>query len=233
MTIKTIFAILLICSTSHYIFAQNTLTKKEKKEGWQLLFDGKTMAGWRYYQHKPGFWKVEDGSLHCTNVINDKKLRSDLITEKTFANFILTFDWKLTPGGNSGVMYRVTEQYNEPYQSGPEYQVADNEGYKGEMTVLQTTASAYDMYGNFNAKAKPVGEWNQSKIIVDHGKIEHWLNGALAVKYEILSPDWLTRKAKSKWEPVENYAKSTYGHIDLQDHGYPVWYRNIKMLELK
>jgi hypothetical protein len=209
-----------------------TLTDAQKAEGWKLLFDGQTLTGWQIFKgRKNNTWEVLDGTLHC-KALNEKAKgdgdeRSDIMTSDEFANFELAFDWKISPQGNSGVMFRVTEEFEQPYYSGPEYQVIDDTGYPGKLTDKQLTAANYDMHVAENKTAKPIGEWNSSKIIVNGNHVEHWLNGQKTVEYELGSADWKKRKENSKWKEWKGYGAAANGHIDLQDHGSEAWYKNV------
>ena len=211
-----------------------TLTDAQKAEGWKLLFDGQTTNGWKFYKDLPNTtWEVVDGTLHCkANVEGQEAKRSDLMTTETFENFDLMFDWKISPGGNSGVMFRVTEEFDRPYLTGPEYQVIDDKGYNGELKDSQLTGSNYDMHPAANAKPNPIGEWNQSRILVNGNHVEHWLNGTKVVEYELASADWKKRKAASKWKDAKKYGAEKKGAIDIQDHDHEVWYKNIMIKTL-
>ncbi|MFM7195942.1 MAG: DUF1080 domain-containing protein [Bacteroidota bacterium] len=209
--------------------AANTLTEEEKTAGWVLLFDGQTMNGWRSYKGaEQDCWEVQDGALHCKGSMDADK-RADILTTDQYENYEFAFDWKISPGGNSGVIYRCSEEFDAPYYSGPEYQVIDDAGYNGDLTELQKAAANYDMHAAEPKAANPVGEWNQSKIIVNGAHCEHWLNGQKVVEYEFGSEDWTKRKEISKWKDAAGYGMTTKGHIDLQDHGHDVWYRNLKI----
>lgn len=208
------------------------LTTEQKAEGWELLFDGQTTNGWQIFKaRKNNTWEVQDGTLHCKALmegvsgIGDE--RSDIMTTNEFENFELAFDWKISPEGNSGVMFRVTEEFEQPYYSGPEYQLIDDQGYPGELHDGQRTGDNYDMHIAENKKLNPPGVWNSSKIIVNDTKVEHWLNGTKVVEYELGSADWLKRKAASKWKDATGYGVAKKGHIVLQDHGNEVWFKNI------
>jgi hypothetical protein len=201
-------------------------------EGWILLFDGRTMNGWRTYKNKENdSWEIVDGTLHCKPG-DAAKMRADLITVDQYDNFELSFEWKVAPKSNSGVMFRVTEDYEEPFFTGPEYQVLDDGGYPGETKEENFSGGNYDMHAPVNKRLNPVRQWNTSKILANGKHIEHWLNGDKVLEYEIGSEDWNNRKAKSKWKDVEGYAVPERGHIDLQDHGNEVWYRNIMIRKL-
>jgi hypothetical protein len=209
----------------------NTLTEQQKAEGWQLLFDGQTMSGWRIFKGYPNdSWEVADGALHCKppktgeGAVNE---RSDIITENQYGNFELMLEWKISEAGNSGIMYRVTEEFDQPYYSGPEYQVLDDEAYPGHTQPAQFTGANYDMHVAEPKVTKPAGEWNQTKIVVNGNQVEHWLNGTKVVEYELGSEDWLNRKNNSKWKDASGYGMAAQGHIALQDHGNEVWYRSI------
>jgi len=210
------------------------LTEAQKKDGWKLLFDGQTLNGWRIYQNKENnSWEATGGMLHC-RPFGDRAVdkRSDLITVDKFGNFELTLDWKIAPQGNSGVIYRATEDFDQPYLSGPEYQVLDDEGYPAKIENWQKTAANYAMHEPAGVKPNAVGEWNSARIVVNGNHVEHWLNGVKAVEYELGSDDWQKRKAKGKWSNAAGYGSAKNGHIDLQDHGTEAWFRNIMIKEL-
>jgi hypothetical protein len=209
--------------------APNTLTDKEKADGWKLLFDGKTTDGWRAYRGKdvPDVWKVIDGAL----VVSPKngKHGGDIVTNDEYANFDLAFEWKVTPGANSGIMYRVGESKGEPYETGPEYQILDNKKHADGKNPKTSAASCYALYAPTKDVTKPVGEWNQGRIVVNGNHVEHWLNGEKVVEYDFGSDDWNKRMGASKFAQMDHYGKEKKGHIDLQFHGDEVAYRNIKI----
>lgn len=211
------------------VSTENNLTEAQKAEGWVPLFDGKTMDGWRTYKNKPNTtWEVVDGTLHRQPHVEGQNNEGvDLVTVDQYENFELMFDWKISPQGNSGVMFRVVEDYDQPYASGPEYQVIDNEGYPGDLKDSQLAGTNYDMHAATDSVESRVGEWNQARLVVNGNHVEHWLNGTKVVEYELNSPDWTKRRDQSKWKDFPGYAKAQKGHIDLQDHGNEVWYRNI------
>jgi len=210
----------------------NSLTEEQKSQGWTLLFDGQTTQGWKMYQDKENdSWEVVDGTLHCKTFEASTK-RADIMTVEQYADFELAFDWKISFQGNSGVMFRVTEDKPEPYQTGPEYQVIDDKGYPGDLKDTQLSGSTYDMIAPSSEMANPVGEWNTSKLIARGNHIEHWLNGSKVVEYEINSDDWKKRRKGSKWNEAPSYGIMPKGHIDLQDHKNEVWFRNIMIKTL-
>lgn len=209
----------------------NTLTSAEQKAGWVLLFDGKTTNGWRPYNNNQSEgWEVVDGQLHCKE--GQLAHRSDLITTEQYDNFELAFDWKINNGFNSGVMYRVEEGDRASYETGPEYQLIDDEGYPERLEDWQKSGSDYAMHPPTALTARPAGQYNQSRIIVNGAHVEHWLNGKKVVDFDLWTPAWNALKAKSKWSDVKLYGMIRKGHIALQDHGGGVWFKNIKLRKL-
>lgn len=223
--------ILSSCATSH-----NTLTKEEKADGWQLLFDGKTLNGWRDYNRKTltAPWFAEDGMIQAKGEGADE--HGYIVTDKIYENFELAWDWKIAEGGNSGVLYHVVErpQFSVPYVTGPEYQLIDDIGFPQKLEDWQKTAADYAMHTTDKSKLKikPAGEWNTSKIIFDNGHVEHWLNGEKVVDFEAWTDDWFARKHSGKWENAPEYGLAKKGVITLQDHGSAAWLRNVKIKEL-
>ncbi len=206
----------------------NALSPAEQAAGWRLLFDGKTVDAWRGY-HKdsvPSGWQVVNGAL--TRVAE----AGDIITRDQFANFELTLDWKISSGGNSGIMYRVTEEYDYTYKSGPEMQVLDDAKHADAKSRLTAAGSCYGLYPSPAGIVKPAGEWNHVQILVNGNHVEQWLNGKKVVEYELGSPDWEKRVKQSKFAEWPNFGRAKTGHIALQDHGDWVAYRNIKIREI-
>ena len=209
----------------------NTLSSKEKKEGWVLLFDGKSTSGWRSYQNKQtDNWDVKEGELYCKTEGVTK--RADLVTANKYENYELQIDWKISPKKNSGIIYMVTEDNGATYESGPEYQLIDDLGYPDKLSDKQFSGANYDMQAPGAKVAKPAGEFNHTKIVINKGHVEHWLNGTKVVEYELWSPEWEQQKANSKWKNVKPYGMSKAGHIALQDHGGGVAFKNIKIKAL-
>jgi hypothetical protein len=208
------------------IAAPNQLTPAEKAAGWKLLYDGKSLAGWRGFKAAaPDKGWTADGALSP-----DAKTSKDIITKDEFENFELTWQWKISPKGNSGLMFHVLEVGDETYESGPEYQILDNA--HGEKPP-ERAAALYALYPPSQDVPKPVGEWNDSRLVVDHGKVQHWLNGVKVVEYEIGSPDFKARVDHSKFRQWPQFASGKTGHIALQNHGNPVWFRDLKIRVLK
>jgi len=205
--------------------ALNTLTAEEQAQGWRLLFDGKSTAGWRAYRadSMSSGWQVVDGAL--TRVGR----AGDIVTREQFANFELTLDWKISQGGNSGIFYRVSEDDEAAYWSGPEMQVLDDERHPDAQSRLTAAGSDYGIYPSPAGVVNPAGTWNRVRIVVHGNHVEHWLNGLKVVEYELGSDDWSARVAASKFAPHPHYGRNKTGYIGLQDHGDWVAYQNIKI----
>ncbi len=211
----------------------NTLSAKEKKAGWKLLFDGKTSRGWREYNRKefPSFWIIEDGCLTMTTIGGEES--QDIITEKKYRSFALSLEYKLTKGANSGVIFQIAEdpKYKFPYETGPEFQIIDHENWPDPLEDWQINAANYAMYPPVARPYKPVGEWNHALLVVDGNQVTQILNGEVVVKYEKYSDDWKQRRNSGKWAQYPDYGKFDEGYISLQNHGTKVWYRNMKIKE--
>lgn len=224
----------------------NTLSKEEKADGWQLLFDGKTSDGWRNYGKEtfPEGWQItEDGTLHCPGSGRGEaggKQRGDILFgEKEYGNFHLKLEWKISKGGNSGIFYlgQENENYDYIWKTAPEMQVLDNVNHPDAQAGIKgnrQAGSLYDLYPATPQNAKPYGEWNQVEIKVYKGSVWHIQNGETVVEYHLWTPEWNEDVAGSKFpglnpEWAEVAAK---GYIGLQDHGDDVWFRNIKIKEL-
>lgn len=222
------------CILSFYQQKENTLTQSEKKSGWKLLFDGTTLNGWRMYQNKATkCWGVKNGEIYCKESDHKKnEIRADLITTEQYDNFELSVDWKIAPESNSGILYHVTEQYEKPYLSGPEYQIIDDIGFPQKLEDWQMTGSDYAMYTTHTRPTNPVGQYNTSRIIVKGAHREYWLNNVKVVDFEAWTSDWNERKSKSKWKDAPGYGLAKTGFICLQDHGGGVWFKNIKIRKL-
>ncbi|MEO5979409.1 MAG: DUF1080 domain-containing protein [Chryseolinea sp.] len=221
--------------------SDNNLTAEERTAGWELLFDGKTLDGWKRYNADSigPLWTVKDGAIVCDGkglTEGTANIGGSLMTKKSFGNFELTADWKLSPGGNSGILYHVVEnkKYKHDYETGPEVQVMDDEGWKGEkLRDVQKVGGAYDMFAApATKKVMPVGEWNTIKLVYNNGHVEHYLNGEKVVEYDESSPAFADAKKKSKWTKYPDWNKSKTGPISLQDHGAAVYFKNIKIKAL-
>jgi hypothetical protein len=205
--------------------APNTLTAADRAAGWRLLFDGRTMAGWRGFKQTgvPDGWKVVDGAI--TRVGSG----GDIVTTQQFKNFELTIEWNVAPGGNSGIFYRASEDDEAIYWTAPEMQVLDDAGHPDGKSRLTAAGANYALHEAPSGIVKPAGQWNQARLIVDGRHVEHWLNGVRLLQYELYSPDWEMRVQGSKFAPHPRYGRNAEGLIGLQDHGDRVAYRNIKI----
>jgi len=193
-----------------------------------VVFDGSSLDNFRgYKQEKIGDgWKIVDGALHL-----DGTKSGDIITKQEYGDFELEFEWKISEAGNSGVIYRSSLGDNQSYLTGPEFQVLDDEKHS-DSSPKTSSGSLYGLYAPKGKTLKPVGEWNTAKLVLKGNSVEHWLNGTKVVSAEIGSDDWNARVANSKFKTWEKFAKNKKGHICFQDHGNPVWYRNIKIKPL-
>ena len=214
----------------------NTLTEDEIAQGWKLLFDGETLAGWKDY-NGPALtqpWHVVDGCIQAKGEGSDED--GYIVTEKEYENFELSWDWKLSKGGNSGMLYHVFEHplFKVPYATGPEYQLLDDDNFPEALQDWQKLGADYAMYVPDKSlmKVNPAGKWNNAKIVFDNGHVEHWLNGVKILAFEAWSDDWFERKNSGKWEDYPEYGLARKGVLCLQDHGYPASFRNIKIKEL-
>jgi len=220
--------------------APNTLSQKEKNDGWQLLFDGQTTNGWHTYgkQATGKAWIIEDGTLHL-NAAAKKNFTTneggDIVTNDEFDNFDLKLEWKISKNGNSGIMIYVKEdanKYEQPYFTGPEMQVLDNAGHADAKIYKHKAGDLYDLIASSKEVVKPVGEWNAVEIIAKNGQLDFYLNGEHTVNTIMWDDNWRKMIAASKFKAWPDFGTFKKGRIDLQDHGDDVWYRNIKIKNL-
>ncbi|MFL5619101.1 MAG: DUF1080 domain-containing protein [Gemmatimonadaceae bacterium] len=241
--------------------APNQLTHAERRAGWRLLFDGRSLAGWRglgYPGVPVGHWTVEDGAIR--KIATEKVAAGpdgrrppggDLITVATFKDFELEWDWKMSSGGNSGLKYNVSEELSGGQPSnvlrpatgttgvshsaiGFEYQMIDDDRHSDGKLPTHRSGALYDLITpDARKQLKPIGEWNHSRIVFNGAHGEHWLNGVKVVEYELGSRALDSALAASKFRSMPWYAQRRTGHIVLQDHGDDVWIRSVKIRELK
>ena len=229
MKISTLLAAVWIClMPANAQIEDNTLSPEEFAAGWQLLFDGETLKGWKAYNgDTPQSWIVKDESIYCNGTDDG----DDLMTVQQFADFDLKFDWRIEEGGNSGVIYRTREgkQFKDPYHTGPEFQVMDDPGEYGN----KSTGSLYDVVATSQGKKiNPSMEWNSGRIRISDNLVTHWVNGELVMQIEMHSKEWDEAVAESKWRERPYFGMSPFGHIDFQNHEAQVWYKNIKIKAL-
>ena len=213
--------------------APNTLTAGERKEGFKLLFDGKTLDQWRGFkkQTMPENWSVVDGTINLTT----PRGAVDIISIEEFADFDFKFEWKLgeiPAGSNSGVMFYVTEEGEATYHTGVEYQILDNARHPDGKNPLTTSGACYALYAPTRDVTRPIGEWNEGRIIINKGRAQHWLNGEKVVEYDMNSAEWKAKVLGSKFKEWPIFAMARKGHLALQQHGGPVSYRNLKIRTL-
>lgn len=200
---------------------------------WETLFDGTSTAKWRGYKQTDfpaKGWAVEAGALK----VESHGGGGDLVTREKFDSFELLWEWKVSEGANSGLIYHVSEEFGASYETGLEYQILDDAQH-GDGKNPKTSAGA--LYALIACKAgkqlKPVGEWNKSRLVIYGAHVQHWLNGKLVVQYDLGSPELTALIAQSKFKAMPKFALEASGHICLQDHGDAVWYRNIRVKRLE
>lgn len=224
---------------SEVMSEDNTLTSKEKKEGWKLLFDGKTLNGWHKYGEESigAAWQVNDNAIHLN--VSDKadwqaKNGGDILSQDAFENFHLQLDWKVAQNGNSGIIFYVHEdpsQYKFPWMTGPEMQVLDNDGHPDSKIIKHRAADLYDLI-TAKETVKKAGEWNHAEIISNKGKLQFFLNGEKVLETTMWDDHWKEMIAKSKFHEFPGFGTYKKGKLCLQDHGDKVWFKNIKIKSL-
>lgn len=216
--------------------ANTDTTAVQQSEGnWTQLFDGKTTAGWHTYGKTAAesAWDVTGGALHLDP--NKKDGRGDLVTDKDYSNYHLKLDWKISKGGNSGIIFLVQEdtaKFSQTYSSGPEMQVLDNDGHPDGKITKHRAGDLYDLIKSSSEPVKPVGEWNTAEIIVNHDSLTFKLNGVQVVATTLWNDNWKKLIAGSKFADYPGFGTFKSGKIALQDHGNEVWYKNIEIKEL-
>jgi hypothetical protein len=207
------------------------LTPEETAAGWKLLFNGTDLSGWKgYKKDAPGeAWKVENGELTLT-----KGGAGDLMTVEEFGPFELSLEWKISPNGNSGIIYLIKEDpaAENTYNTGPEMQVLDNDGHPDGKVPSHRAGALYDFQVPPDGAVKPVGEWNEAVVRFTGTEIEHWLNGTLVSESSYGDDAWKAKVAATKFKQWPLFGTFDKGHIALQDHGDKVWYRNIRIRAL-
>lgn len=217
----------------------NELTEEEKRDGWQLLFDGTTKNGWHVYNNKSdgSAWSAVDGTLHL-DPKNKKDWQTvgggDIVTAEEFDNFHLKLEWKLDSAGNSGIILYIHEapKYEHTWFTGPEMQVLDNNAHPDSKIIKHRAGDLYDLISANPETVKPAGEWNQVEIISKDGNLEFHLNGTKVLSTTMWNEQWKQMLAGSKFKDMKDFGTYKKGRLGLQDHGDPVWYRNIKIKKL-
>ncbi|HEV3141031.1 MAG TPA: DUF1080 domain-containing protein [Vicinamibacterales bacterium] len=198
--------------------------------GWRVLFDGTSLDAWRGYKTAkiPDGWHIADGTLAKEAPI------ADIVSKDEFGDFELEMDWKIGEAGNSGIFYRGTEEYDHIYWSAPEYQLLDDINADDNKTRFTCAGSAYGLFPSPPGHLKPLGQWNATRIVANGPHVEHWLNGAKLVEYELWSPIWEAMVHASKFAVYPNFGRAKRGHIAMQgDHQGMLAFRNIRIRELR
>lgn len=201
----------------------------QPQPGWESLFDGKTISHWRGFKQAtvPDGWQVVEGTITRVGP------GVDLVSKEQYASFEFEFEWKVPPAGNSGVMFHVSEDLERPYHSGPEYQILDNARHADGKNPLTSAGANYALHAPAKDATRPVGEWNQGRLLVNGAHVEHWLNGVKVVDYELWTPAWAALVKGSKFNEWPEFGKKTTGHLVLQDHGDRVQYRNLRVRRIQ
>ena len=215
----------------------NALTPVEKAAGWRLLFDGRSLTGWHAFGKSgagaPGKaqgWDIVDGTLIAMGKGTDST--DDIVTDDEFGNFELVADWKVGPQANSGIFYGVVEQGTKAiYETGPEYQLIDEDGWPDKLEDWQKNGADYAMHPPKVKSAKPAGQWNHTRILVNGTHVQLFLNGAATADFERWTPEWEQLKKTGKWKDYPKYGVAKSGRIGLQNHGNVVTFRDIKILK--
>ena len=214
------------------------LNQQEQNEGWKLLFDGQSTNGWHTYGKSTigKAWKVVDGTLFFDGAVKKQNRNEggDIVTSEEFENFHLKLDWKISPNGNSGIIFYVHEdpaKYPSPWQTGPEMQVLDNNGHPDAKIHTHRAGDLYDLIAA-KENLRPVGEWNEVEIIANRGDLKFFMNGEQVLHTTMWDDNWRDMVAKSKFKSMPGFGTYKKGKIVLQDHDDNVWYRNIRIREL-
>jgi hypothetical protein len=221
---RTFYAVLIVIGASLFGEAQ------QSRPMWHVLFDGTSLDAWRGYKTDkvPSGWRIANGSLEKDASVGD------IVSKDEFGDFELEVEWKIGEAGNSGIFYRGTEEYDHIYWSAPEYQLLDDIKAEDNKTRLTCTGAVYALYPSPTGHLKPVGEWNQTRIIAKGAHVEHWLNGVKLLEYELGSPDWEAKVKSSKFAKYPNFGRAKKGHIALQgDHSGTLAFRNIRVREIR
>lgn len=220
----------------HDLRPRNALTEAERAAGWTLLFDGSSTAEFRGYgraDFPASGWVVEpaDGAPALRHVAGAGG--GDIVTRREFGDFEFACEWKVAPGGNSGIFYRVREGEGPAYFTGPEMQVLDNAGHADGKNSGTSAGALYGLLPCAHDVIRPAGEWNAVRIVARGDRVEHWANGFKVVEYSLADPGWSAMLKGTKFEPWARFGRERAGHVALQDHGDDVWYRDLKVRELE
>lgn len=203
---------------------------EEQAEGFELLFDGESLDAWTGFQRDdvPAGWSASDGTLAFTPGVDG----GDLVTREAYGDFELRLDWRVSEGGNSGIFFRIDPDADRTFESAPEMQVLDDERHRDGQNPLTSAGANYGLHAPTADVVRPAGEWNEVRLIVRNDQVEHWLNGTKVVEYRLWTDVWKSMVAATKFAEWPAYGLSRTGLIGLQDHGDPVWYRNLRIRRL-
>jgi len=235
--VALVLSVLLLSACDPKLKEYNTLTNQEKSEGWSLLFNGQDLKGWHFYNrgNVPSSWSVDSGALVCNTNAKDVK-HGDLITDKEYENFDLTFEWKISKAGNSGVFINVQEdpKYDATYATGPEYQLLDDANVEPDYikNKMHKAASIFGVIPNNSSSAPKPGDWNQSRIVQKDGKVTFWLNGVQTLTADFKSDEWKKTVAASSMKVFPAFGVATKGRIAVQEWISGIAFRDMKIKEL-
>lgn len=227
---KLLLSIVLCAFVSACVAGENTLSVEERRSGWQLLFNGKDMSQWRNFKGDDinAKWVVDQNAMHLSAGGG-----GDLLSKNRYENFELKLQWKISEAGNSGIFIRADEQGKQIYSHAIEVQILDNERHADNKISSHLSGSVYDILASPKESHKPAGQWNQVHIRLNNNALTVWQNGIKTADTVIASREWQQRVSKSKFSTWQGFAETTTGHIGLQDHSDAVWFKNIKIKELK
>jgi Domain of Unknown Function (DUF1080). len=213
----------------------NTLSNNEKQEGWQLLFDGATSKGWHGYNQTgiPECWTIENGCFTMNSTGGEED--QDIITDKIYRKFAFSVEYKLTKGSNSGIIFQLKEdpKYKYPYETGPEFQLIDQDNWPDPLEDWQIHGANYAMYPPLAKPYNPINEWNRLLLLVDDNDVTQVINNVIVARFTKYSDEWNKLRNAGKWANFPDWGKFDEGPISLQNHATKLWYRNIKIKELK
>lgn len=202
--------------------------------GWVVLFDGTSLDRWRGFKRQdvPSSWKIDQGALAFAPA-GEGSARGDIMTRDAWRDFELVYSWRVAPGSNSGVMWRVSEDMQYPWQTGPEMQVLDDEKHSDGKIPTHRAGSMFDLVAPPANVTRPVGEWNEARVLAEGSRVRLWLNGTQTADVDFASEEGKRLLAASKFRTMPRFAQNDSGHVVLQDHNDPVWYRDVRIRPIR
>lgn len=210
------------------------MTVTQAKPKWQVLFDGTSLTEWRGFRRDTfpaKCWVIEEQSIKTVKGC-DKADQVDIITKQPYQNFVFEFEWRVSPGANSGLIYLISEVEDQTWKTGPEMQLLDDDKHPDGKKPTTSAGSLFDLIAPTNKKLQPVGQYNSARLIVNRGHVEHWLNGKKVLEYHLRSAALKELIAQSKFKSFPHFAQNSEGFIALQFHGDDVWFRKIRIRAL-